>query len=270
MSAEPVVVAPRQKRKIWINKGIVVRASPGMRRAMLALGRAIAAIIFAVRVEGRNNITNDSEPVIVIANHFGWFDAYILTVHLPFVPVFLVATESQRKWYVRFFMNLFDGIPIWRGQVDREAFRSALAAMEEGRSLGVFPEGGINPEMAERIARGEMIVTDTGPTARYNGTLAKAKPGAALLATMSQRRVLPVALIGSERVGKNIRRFRRTRVRMIIGPVFGPFDLDAKLTGTHKRERLDAISDEMMRHIAVYFPEDKRGPFAGDETRPQG
>lgn len=262
MSAEPAVADAPPKRRVQVGKGIVNRTSPGVRRLILALGRAIGAILFAVRIEGKHNLPGSSEPLIVISNHFGWFDAYILTVHLPFQPVFLVATESQRKWYVRFFMNLFDGIPIWRGQVDREAFRAALAILDEGRPLGVFPEGGINPEMMERIARGELITTQTGPTARYGGTLARAKPGTALLATMSRRRILPIALQGSERVGMNLRRLRRTRVLMHIGPVFGPFELGQGLSGQAKRDRLDAISGEMMHHIAVFFPNDKRGPYA--------
>ncbi len=265
MSAESsaaTATAVPQKRKIDVGTGIVNRASPGVRRLILALGRAIGAILFAVRVEGRHNLASSVEPLIVISNHFGWFDAYILTLHLPFQPVFLVATESQRKWYVRFFMDLFDGIPIWRGQVDRDAFRAALEVLEKGRPLGVFPEGGINPDMAERIARGEQIRTATGPTARYDGTLARAKPGTALLATMSRKRVLPVALQGSERVGINVRRMRRTRVTLRIGEVFGPLEVEWGLSGHARRERLDALSDEMMRHIAALFPNEKRGPYA--------
>jgi 1-acyl-sn-glycerol-3-phosphate acyltransferase len=233
-----------------------------MRQIILALGRGLGRLLFSVRVEGAENLPATSEPLIVISNHFGWFDAYILTLHLPFQPVFLVATESQRKWYVRFFMNLFDGIPIWRGQVDRDAFRSALQVLDEGRSVGVFPEGGINPELAERFARGELITTRTGATARTNGTLARAKPGTALLATMSRRRILPVALIGSERIAHNIRFLRRSLVRLRIGPVFGPLQVERGENGPARRARIDTLSDDMMRHIADLFPKEKRGPYA--------
>ena len=173
-----------------------------------------------------------------------------------------MATESQRKWYVRFFMNLFDGIPIWRGQVDREAFRSAIKVLDDGRPLGVFPEGGINPELAERAARGEQIVTKTGPAARVGGVLARAKPGTALLATMSHKRIMPVALLGSDRIGTNLRHLRRTVVTMRIGPIFGPLAVEAGLSGVERRARIDELSDDMMRQIARLFPADRRGPYS--------
>jgi 1-acyl-sn-glycerol-3-phosphate acyltransferase len=246
-----------------LGSGIVHRSSPLVRRAILAFGRSLGWIFFSLRVEGATNLPQGREAIIVISNHFGWFDAFILTLYLPFQPVFLVATESQRKWYVRFFMNLFDGIPIWRGQVDREAFRSALKVLDEGRPLGVFPEGGINPELAERTARGEQITAQTGPTSRIGGALARAKPGTALLATMSHKRVLPIALLGSDRIGSNLRHLRRTVVTMRIGPIFGPLVVESGLSGTQRRARIDEMSDDMMREIARLFPPERRGPYAG-------
>ncbi len=259
-----VAIAPAapRKRTFRLGTGIVNRSSPAIKRLILALGRGLGKLLFSVHVEGAENVPNTNEPLIVISNHFGWFDAYILTLHLPFQPVFLVATESQRKWYVRFFMHLFDGIPIWRGQVDRDAFRSALQVLDEGRSLGVFPEGAINPDIADRVARGEMITTATGPKSRVSGTLARAKPGVALLATMSRRRILPVALIGSERIGRNLRYLRRSVVRLRIGPAFGPLQQESGTRGPTRRARMDSLSDDMMRGVAALFPNDKRGPYA--------
>jgi 1-acyl-sn-glycerol-3-phosphate acyltransferase len=266
MSSESVLPAqsahrPR-RRAIWLGSGILNRASPTMRRIILAFGRALGRVVFSVRIEGAENLPRQREPLIVISNHFGWFDAFILTVYLPFPSVFLVATESQRKWYVRFFMNVFDGIPIWRGQVDRDAFRSALKVLGQGRSLGVFPEGGINPDLGERIARGEPIMTLEGATSRIGGQLARAKPGTALLATMSRKRILPVALLGSDRIGANLRRLRRSVVTMRIGPIFGPIAVEGGVSGPARRARIDELSDEMMRHVAALFPNEQRGPYA--------
>ncbi len=266
MSSEAAATSTKtfpQTRNFRLGSGIVHRSSPLVRRAILAFGRSIGWIFFSLRVEGSANLPKGREPLIVISNHFGWFDAFILTLYLPFQPVFLVATESQRKWYVRFFMNLFDGIPIWRGQVDREAFRSAIKVLDEGRPLGVCPEGGINPELADRAARGEQIVTLTGPTSRVGGALVRAKPGTALLATMSHKRILPIALLGSDRIGSNLRHLRRTVVTMRIGPIFGPLTVEGGLSGPARRARIDEMSDDMMREIARLFPTDRRGPYAG-------
>jgi 1-acyl-sn-glycerol-3-phosphate acyltransferase len=262
MSTDSAAVQPLpKKQRFALGTGIVNRSSPLVRRLILKTGRALGRTFLKVQVNGRENLPAQPEPLIVISNHFGWFDAFILTVFLPFQPVFLVATESQRKWYVRFFMNLFDGIPIWRGQVDRDAFRDALKVLNQGRPLGVFPEGGINPELADRVNSGEQITTRTGPSVRIDGKLARAKPGTALLATMSRKRILPVALLGTDHVAENMRRLRRTPVTLSIGPIFGPLAVEPGLTGPEKREQIDNLSDEMMYHVAKMFPPEKRGPY---------
>jgi len=249
------------KRPFDIGNGFVNRTSPLLRRMILAIGRGIAHIFLNIRLEGAQNLPHNKEALVVISNHFGWFDAFILTLFLPFQPVFIIATESQRMWYVRWFMNLFDGIPIWRGQVDRDAFRSALKLLEQGRSVGIFPEGGINPELAERIARGEQMIGEA-PRSRIGGILARAKPGTALLATMSKRRVLPVALLGTDRIADNIRRLRRSPVIVRVGPIFGPVRTTQTTSGREHRESLDELADGMMRRVATMFPPEERGPYA--------
>jgi 1-acyl-sn-glycerol-3-phosphate acyltransferase len=227
------------------------------------VGRFLSFILFKVRVEGKVNLPTASQrPLIVIANHFSWFDAPILAIHLPFPPAFLVATESLNRWWVRAFINLFDGIPIWRGQVDRNALRLSLEALKEGKSVGVFPEGGMNPDNRERIARGEQIPEIRGHASRRSGALVRGRPGSALLAVQSQAYILPVAIIGSELILDNLPHFRRTPILFRIGPVFGPLTIDEALRGPERRAELDRLTDEMMIHIAALFPPERRGPYA--------
>jgi 1-acyl-sn-glycerol-3-phosphate acyltransferase len=136
------------------------------------IGRLVSLILLDVSIEGHENLpSQDKRPLIVIANHFSWFDAPILAIHLPFPPAFLVATESLQRWWVRGFIKLFDGIPIWRGQVDRNALRLSLEALKRGLVLGVFPEGGMNPDNRDRIARGEQIPEIRGHASRRSGAL---------------------------------------------------------------------------------------------------
>jgi 1-acyl-sn-glycerol-3-phosphate acyltransferase len=234
-------------------------------RALLinVLGRLVSFILLDVTIEGKEHLPlANQRPLIVIANHFSWFDAPILAIHLPFPPAFLVATESMSRWWVRAFINLFDGIPIWRGQVDRNALRRSLEGLERGLILGVFPEGGMNPENRERIARGEQIPELRGHTSRRSGALVRGLSGSALLAVQGAAYVLPVAIIGSEKIFDNLPRFRRTPVALRIGPVFGPLKLDESLRGPQRRAELDRLTDQMMLHIAALFPPERRGPYA--------
>jgi 1-acyl-sn-glycerol-3-phosphate acyltransferase len=153
--------------------------------------------------------------------------------------------------------------------VDREAFRRAQEVVRSGRWLGIFPEGGMNPDLAERIARGEVVLEMKGNTSRPGGILARGKPGAALLAVNTRARVLPVALVGTGEVGQNMRRLRRTAVEIHIGEVFGPLKVGPAQSGHRRREQLDRLADDMMRRIAVFFPPEKRGPYRDDPLAPE-
>jgi len=231
------------------------------RRILLAIGRVISRLVVKVTVEGWEHLSDNRKPLILICNHFSWFDAPLLALLLPFQPAFLVATESQRKWWVRLFIQLFNCIPIWRGQVDRAAFRRARQALDAGSVIGIFPEGGINPDLANLVARGQVIPELRGNTARIDAKLVRARSGTALLAVMSKAWILPVALIGTERILPNLRQWRRTQITLRIGRAFGPLYLDSQLAGRARRQQLDELADTMMLQIAMLFPPENRGYY---------
>lgn len=230
---------------------------------LLALGRLISAIVFDLHIEDADNLRSaNRRPLILIANHFSWFDAPLLSIHLPFQPAFLVATESYRNPTFGALLHFFDCIPIWRGQVDRSALRRALTALERGRVIGIFPEGGMNPENAARVARGERIFEVRAHASRRSGTLGQARPGTALLAVESHAYIVPVAVMGTEHILDNLPRFRRTKLLFRIGAVFGPLEIDPELRGPARRARLDELAFHMMTQVARLFPPEKRGPYA--------
>jgi len=228
--------------------------------SVLISGRIASRLLLRVNVVGAEHAPT-SGPVIVIANHFSWFDAPLLTLYLPFQPAFLVASESQRFWYVRLFMCAFHGIPIWRGRPDRKALQAALAMLRQGRAVGIFPEGGIDPRMAERRARGEAITETYGHTSRLDAQLTYPQPGTAYLAVESGAPILPVGLIGTEQILGNLVRLRRTDVTMHIGPVFGPLTHSAELPAPERRQRLARLTEQIMYRIAILFPPENRGPY---------
>lgn len=242
--------------------GVKETAREILRRILLVIGHILGWILFDVEVRGREHLAQAKRrPLIVIANHFSWFDPALLSIYLPFPPAFLVATETfNRKWMAPV-IRLFDGISIFRGQVDREAFRKSHQVLKAGKALGIFPEGGMNPENQERIARGEPIPELRGHASRKSGALARARPGSALLAVQSQALILPVALVGTELILDNLARFRRTHVTITIGPVFGPLAVPEGLHGPERRAVIDELSHEMMRQIARLMPPARRGPY---------
>lgn len=238
------------------------------RRFLLILGKFLFWILLDVKITGKDNIPDTDEPLILVANHFSWFDVPLLTVLLPLEPVFMVATESRRLWHVRMFMSLFNGIPIWRGQVDRNAFDHAKKVLQNGGVLGVFPEGGIDPANSSKTKKGS-VVLDSRYTfvSRLSGQLVKSRPGTAFLAVQTDARILPVGLIGTEKIldnvlnGRNLLRLERTSVEMRIGPAFGPLTMDPTLTGRDRRLQINKLADTIMRRIADLFPPEQRGPY---------
>ncbi len=236
-----------------------------LRWFLLTVGGLVARIIFKVTVVGGENLPEEG-PMIVISNHFSWFDGALLTFHLPFRPAYLVAVEAQRFWPVRLYMRAFDGISVWRGRVDRKALRTALDRLRQGRAIGIFPEGGIDPGLAEQRARGELIqepLADdySNHAARRNAQLAPPQPGVAYLAVKSAAPILPVALIGTEQVIDNLRHWRRTPVTMRIGPLFGPLTTEEGVSKQERRRQLDAAADQLMLRLATLFPPEYQGPY---------
>lgn len=231
---------------------------------LLIFGRAASRLLLNLRMEGVENVP-PTGPLIVISNHFSWFDAPLLTLYLPFQPAFLVASESQRFWFVRLFMRAFHGIPIWRGRVDRDALSSALSRLRSGKVVGIFPEGGIDPRFAERRARGEALTNqgneNYGFVSRDDAQLTYPEPGTAFLALQSQARILPVALLGTEKILGNVLRWRRTDVIVRIGPTFGPLSVEVNGQGLNRRQRLNRTAELIMHRIAALFPPENRGPY---------
>lgn len=229
--------------------------------SLLLFGRLAFRVLLNLKVDGLENVPKDG-PLLVIANHFSWFDAPLLTLCLPFQPAFMVASESQRFWFVRMFMRAFHGIPIWRGRVDRKALSAAITRLKQGQAVAIFPEGGIDPRLAERRSRGEIIVeSDYGFISRHDAQLTHAEPGTAYLALQSQARLLPVALMGTEKILPNILRWRRTNVTMRIGQPFGPLTIETTLHNNDRRRHLEQLAEQIMQRIALLFPPENRGPY---------
>ncbi len=227
---------------------------------LVFMGRVIISPFLSVSVSGLQNIPR-GEATILVSNHFSWFDGPLLMMFLPFRIAFLLAIETERVLFFRFLSRSFNLIPIWRGQVDRKAMRAALAALKAGRTVGVFPEGGIDPALAEVRERGERIEQIAGHTARHSAELIHPQSGIGLLAIQAQARLLPVAVLGTEKILVNLRRLRRTRVKIRVGHPFGPLTLPDDIPRRQRRRYLDALAHETMRHVAALLPPGNRGPY---------
>lgn len=231
---------------------------------LIGLAYGLSKLMFKLSVSGMENLPTQ-RPLIIISNHFSWFEASLIFLHLPFKEAYyMAATELQAYAPLRLLFYTFNSIPVWRGQVDRQALSQALAVLKEGGILTIFPEGGIDPDLQETIQSGQTTQWGDGRTSRSE--LIAARPGVAYLAATSGALILPVAFLGTEHTLANLKRFRRTAVTMTIGTPFGPLPAPHGLHGTAKRNHLHALGHHMMYQLAELLPAENRGYYASEAS----
>lgn len=129
-----------------------------------------------VEIQGLENIPRN-EPVIFISNHQSMMD---IKLSLAFIPVNFSFISKDTVFYVPVlgaYMTASGHIPIQRTE-DRKAYATLLTAVNkltEKKSLVVFPEG----------------------TRSEDGKLGAFKRGISLIVLKSGRRVVPMAICGS-------------------------------------------------------------------------
>lgn len=226
----------------------------------LLLCRIFFFIFADVEVYGRENAPKRG-PLIVVANHFSLFEVPLICITLPYAPVFIAARELAEYIFLDFIMWADNSIRIRRGQADRQALKQALDLLHREGILAIFPEGGITAETIAMAARGES--TNHLPNVRADAQLLPARDGTSFLAVQSQAPILPIALLGTEQMEGNLKRFRRTKIKIIIGEPFGPLTVDESLRGRAKRREMNVLSHKMMQKVAELMPVENRGYYHG-------
>ena len=162
-----------------------------------------------------------SGALIMASNHISHFDPPILSGFFPRRLDWLAMKELfGAGWSERAFTWL-NCIPVDRSGADRTALRQAFHRLEDGRVIGIFPEGGL------RAAEWSII----------NG--AAMKPGLAMLSIHSGVPIIPCVLIGSDRLYKPDNWLRRTSLYLIIGDTIEPPKEDVRQSGARERFAAD-------------------------------
>ena len=96
---------------------------------------------FDLRVDGLEHLPS-SGPYLVAANHHNYLDGVVLGVTVPDPISFLVMPRVWRATPLHpMFHRNIRSIPIDLDRADVSALRRALASLQEGRVVGIFPEG---------------------------------------------------------------------------------------------------------------------------------
>ena len=183
-------------------------------------------------------------PLILVTNHIGDLEVPLLYAHLqPRRMIGLAKIETWDSAFMSWLFNLFEAIPIRRGEADLAAIRRCLAVLAAGDILAVAPEG----------------------TRSHHGSLLRAKPGIAILALHSGAALLPLVHWGTEKFGSNLKHLKRTDFHIRVGKPFKIETQGKRVTGEMRQE----IADEIMCQLAALMPEEYRGEYANCEASRQ-
>lgn len=176
-------------------------------------------------------------PLILVANHVNFLEVPLIYTHLQPRPVTGFAkAETWDNPAMAALFDLWEAIPLQRGEADHLAMRRALGALRAGKILAVAPEG----------------------TRSGDGRLQRGHGGVVTLALLSGAPLLPIAYFGGERIRGNLARLRRTDFHIAVGMPFHLDPLDAKVT----RELRQRMADEVMFQLAALLPPAYRGHYA--------
>jgi len=176
-------------------------------------------------------------PLIVVTNHVNFLEVPLLYTHAQPRPLTgLAKSETWKNPALGLLFDLWQIIPLRRGEADIDAFHRALQALEAGKILAVLPEG----------------------TRSGDGKLGPGHAGVVLIALRSGAPILPLVYYGHEELHRNLGRLRRTDFRINIGRPFRLESRGEKVTHLVRQQ----MTDEIMYQLAKLLPPEYRGVYS--------
>ena len=195
----------------------------------------VCRILFKLDVVDVHHVPTQG-PFIAMMNHIYYVDPILVATLAPRNIVIMSKIENYQNPLLALVMHLYGTFPVRRGELDMTAIRTSLRLLEEGHGLLMAPEG----------------------TRSKTHTLQEGRDGVAWLAVRSNTPIVPVALSGQEHLGHNLRRLRRTPLRVVFGR---PFRFRPE-QGVPLRQQLPRMTREAMYQLAGLLPPDYRGVYS--------
>ena len=191
----------------------------------------IARMVYRPTVEGLENIPGTG-PVILAANHLSFVDSMIIPIVVPRRVYFLAKAEyfegtGFRGALSRWFFTGMGNIPVRRGQgrSARDSLDTVIKVLEDGEAFGIYPEG----------------------TRSLDGMLHRGRTGVARIALESGAPVVPIGLVGTDKVmavGRKLPRIVKVTVR------FGkPLDFSRYAGMQDSLPVLRSVTDQIVYNI---------------------
>lgn len=143
-------------------------------------------------------------PALVLSNHISHFDPPYMTASFPRQIHFMADKPLLEIPIIGQMMVWGHVFPIDRTKNDRNALRTAMARLEAGNIVGIFPEKGIRHGKTSVLGGAELAI------------------GTASLWRMMDVPVIPMVILGSDQMYAWRNFFRRPRVFVRVGKPLPP------------------------------------------------
>jgi 1-acyl-sn-glycerol-3-phosphate acyltransferase len=178
-----------------------------------------------LHVDGREHVP-PSGPVILAANHRSFLDVPLLVIASPRTVVFMAKRELFKNGFVALWLREMGGFPVRREIADLRAIDTGLAVLEEGRVLGLYPEG----------------------TRNHGDGLLPFLNGAAWLALHTGATIVPCGIRGTEKIPPGRRKSLRRDVRLQFG---APMSVERQSDPAVRRANAPALTERLREAIGT-------------------
>lgn len=207
--------------------------------AAMLTARGITRLLCRINAESLNSIPQQG-PLILVCNHINAIELPVVFPRLhPRTVTGFAKSETWDNPILGPMFDIWDVIPIHRGQPDITALKQGLKVLKKGQILAITPEG----------------------TRSGDGRLQQGHPGVVMLALHSGAPLLPLVYYGNEAFFQNLRRLRRTDFQIKVGKPF-QVQVPGKVTNEIRRQ----ITDEIMFQMARLLPPQNRGYYSDLST----
>lgn len=206
-------------------------------RIVLAIIKFLLRISLSWKVDGKENVPSEG-PFIMVANHVHLVDPILLISTFPRWINFMAKEELFRYPFLRIIIRWAQAFSIHRrGTIadKQETMNQAKNLLNKGLVLGMFPEGKRN----------------------HNGKLLPGKPGSAVIASRMGIPLLPVGIVGTEKLKGTSWLWKRPGIVVNIGQPFKLPPTNGRLT----KSQTKSLTDLMMKKIAALLPRENRGVY---------